>query len=103
MTRRVAAAGVVFLLLLAAGCASGSGSNKDRGFKTLEATVVDRERDTSYTGAPLYYLVFEAKEGEATARYRFEVTLAQWNRFVEGSHVTLYIADNRLRDVRLIP
>ncbi len=102
MTRR-AAAGVALLVLLAAACASGGGTNKDRGFKSLEATVVDRERDTSYTGTQIYYLVFEAKEGDATARYRFEVTQAQWNRFLEGSHVQINIADNRLRDVRLIP
>ncbi|MEO8433072.1 MAG: hypothetical protein ABI592_16335 [Acidobacteriota bacterium] len=111
MTRRLAAAGLAFVVLFAVSCASGgaagsgsgSSAKKDRGFKTLEATVVDRERNTSYTGTAIYYLVFEAKEGDATARYRFEVSAGQWNRLVEGSHVQLSIADNRLRDVRLIP
>ncbi len=98
------AAALVALVLLSAACASSKDSS--RGFKSLEATVVDREheapgtRGASFAGTGNYYLVFEARDGDATVRYRFQVTLSQYNRYVEGSRVQLLIADNLLRDIR---
>jgi hypothetical protein len=100
------------LLLVAAavlaGCATGS---KDPfvGTKSLDATVVEREYDppgsggASYAGTGNYYLVFEGREGDATARYRFRVNRQQYIRFTEGSHVQLVIVDNNLRDIRPLP
>lgn len=93
---------------LALGCASGS---KDPfvGTKSLEATVVERQYDppgsggASYAGSGNYYLLFETREGDATAHYRFRVTQQQYIRFTEGTHVQLFIIDNNLRDIRRIP
>lgn len=101
--RRIAAA-LVAIVLLSTACASSKDSS--RGFKSLEATVVDREHEApgtggaSFAGTGNYYLVFEARDGDATVRYRFQVTLIQYNRYVEGSRVQLVIADNLLRDIR---
>lgn len=106
MTRRRALAAVLVLLTGAlAGCAS---SSKDpfAGTKSLEATVVERQYDppgsggASYAGSGNYYLVFEGKEGEATAHYRFRVSQQQYLRFQEGTHVQLIIVDNNLREIR---
>ncbi|HEU5249987.1 MAG TPA: hypothetical protein VFW15_08365 [Thermoanaerobaculia bacterium] len=88
-----------------AACAS---SSKDPflGSKSVDATVVERQYDppgtggASYAGTGNYYLVFEGKEGEATAHYRFRVTRQQYLRFGEGSHVQLVIVDGNLRDIR---
>jgi hypothetical protein len=89
------------------GCAS---SSKDPflGTKSLEATVVERQYDppgsggASYAGTGNYYLVFEGREGEATAHYRFRVTQQQYMRFQEGSHVQIVIVDNNLKSIRLL-
>ena len=45
-------------------------------------------------------MVFETREGEATARYRFQVTRQQWFRFVEGSRVRITLNNNILQDIR---
>jgi hypothetical protein len=103
--RRPIAALLPLVVLLLAGCAS---SSKDPflGAKSLEATVVERQYDppgsggASYAGTGNYYLVFEGREGEATARYRFRVTRQQYIRFQEGAHVQLVIVDGNLRDIR---
>ncbi|MEP6471764.1 MAG: hypothetical protein ABJC28_07075 [Acidobacteriota bacterium] len=98
-------------LLLAFAVAAGSGcasSSKDPfvGSKSLDATVVERQYDppgsggASYAGTGNYYLLFEAKEGDATSHYRFPVTQQQYNRFPEGSHVQLIVVDNNLRQIR---
>ena len=81
-----------------------SSAERDRGFKTIEATVVARQREAPATisGSPVYYLEFEAREGEASTHYRFEVNQTQYNRYQEGTHVQLIIGDNRLRDIRLV-
>jgi hypothetical protein len=102
--RTIAVFGAVMTAVLA-GCASGS---KDPfvGTKSLEATVVERQYDppgsggASYAGTGNYYLVFEGKEGDATAHYRFRVTHQQYLRFPEGSHVQIVVVDNNLRDIR---
>lgn len=92
-------------LLLAGGCAS-SPKKPGTGFRTLEATVVGREFDppgsggASYAGTGNYYLVFEAKDAEATATFKFQVTKIQYNRYPEGSRVQIVLADNELRDLR---
>lgn len=91
--------------VLAAGCASGS-KDPFLGTKSLEATVVERQYDppgsggASYAGTGNYYLVFEAREGEATAHYRFRVTQQQYNRYPEGTRVHIVVVDNNLRDIR---
>ncbi len=88
-----------------AACASGS-KDPFLGSKSVDATVVERQYDppgsggASYAGTGNYYLVFEGKEGEATAHYRFRVTHQQYVRFEEGSHVQLVIIDGNLRDIR---
>jgi hypothetical protein len=90
---------------LALGCASGS---KDPfvGTKSLEATVVERQYDppgsggASFAGTGNYYLVFEGREGDATAHYRFRVTQQQYMRFQEGTRVHLVVVDNNLREIR---
>lgn len=92
-------------LLFVAGCAS-SPKKPGTGFRTLEATVVGREFDApgsggaSYAGSGNYYLVFETKDGEATATFKFQVTKIQYNRYTEGTRVQIVLADNELRDVR---
>ncbi len=104
---RNVAAVLVAAALLAPACASSK--NPSRGFKTLEATVVEREREApgsgsaSFAGTGNYYLIFEARDGEATVRYRFQVTLAQYSRYVEGTRVQLLVADDRLREIRPLP
>lgn len=91
-----------------AGCAS-SKRDPNLGYKSLEATVVERQYDppgsggASYAGSGNYYLVFEAKEGDATSHYRFRVTQQQYIRFTEGTHVQLFLESNNLRDIRRIP
>ena len=107
MSRLRAPAIAALVVSVVAGCATGS---KDPfvGTKSLEATVVERQYDppgsggASYAGAGNYYLVFEAKEGDATSHYRFRVTQRQYIRYQEGSHVQLVIVDNNLRDIRPI-
>lgn len=87
------------------GCAS-SPKKPGTGFRSLEATVVSREFEppgsggASYAGSGNYYLVFEAKDADATATYRFQVTKSQYTRYTEGSHVQILLADNELREIR---
>jgi hypothetical protein len=110
VTRAAIAAAVLATALAGSVACSSTPSNpnssaaKDREFKTVEATVVNREqeRPATMSGNPVYYLEFEAREGDANTHYRFEVNQTQYNRYVEGSHVQLIIGDNRLRDIRLV-
>jgi hypothetical protein len=85
-------------------CASGSAQKKPDsggGFRVLDAVVVEREaRGGGYQGGMIYSMGFEARDGEATAHMQFEVTKDQYSRFQEGAHVKLYLADNRLRDIK---
>jgi len=106
---------VIGLTVALAHCASSakpnpaSGSGAGKGFRVLEAVVVDRSfappgsPGTTMGGSGAYYLEFEAQDGTATAHYRFEVTRVQYNRYVEGTHVQLVMADDRLREIRPIP
>lgn len=107
MNRRIlfAAASLLAVVAVVTSCAS-SPKKPGTGFRTLEATVVGRQYDppgaggASYAGSGNYYLVFETKDGEATATFRFQVTKIQYNRYPEGSRVQLVLADNELRDLR---
>lgn len=102
--RALVVAAAVFPALIASACAS----SKDPmlGHKALEATVVERRYDppgtngASYRGSGNYYLVFEAREGDATARYTFQVTQTQHQRFQEGANVRIIVVDGNLRDIR---
>ena len=103
-----ARAAAICLLLAGTFSTACASSSKDPfvGSKTLDATVVERQYDppgtggAGYSGIGNYYLLFEAREGDATAHYRFRVTQQQYNRFGEGSHVRLVVVDNNLRDIR---
>ena len=114
MKTKAASAAVLLLAVFAvsSGCSSApsnpnSSASRDRGFKSIEATVVNREKEMPGAGGgiqgnPIYYLEFEAREGEVNTHYRFEVNMTQFNRYVEGTHVQLIIGDNRLRYIRPI-
>jgi hypothetical protein len=89
--------------LLAAACASRGDSSV--GARTLEAVVVERSSapgsgGSNPSGAPNYYLVFETHEGQATARYRYEVTQQQWFRFPEGSRVRITLRNQILLGIQ---
>ena len=113
---KVRAVGLLLAIALAAvsGCssskpsASGTRSHAGKGFRTLEAVVVGRQYDppgspgTTMGGSGSYHLEFEAKDGEATAHYRFPVTRDQYNRYHEGDRVKLVLADEDLRDIRSV-
>lgn len=113
--RGITVLGVLTVLALAlSACASAkpnpaSGSEAGKGFRVLEAVVVDRgysppgSPGTTIAGAGAYFLEFEAQDGGATAHYRFEVTRIQYQRYVEGTHVQLVMADNQLREIRARP
>jgi hypothetical protein len=115
-TRRLAA--VLLLVLGAAGftaaCSSGSKSSAPKsapkkdsgaGARVMECVVVERgqgapSRTSSYSSGETYYLVFETKEGEATARYQYEVTRQQWFRYPEGSRVRVTLNNNILQNIQ---
>jgi hypothetical protein len=113
-TRRLA--GVFLLVLGAAGltaCSSGSKSaapksapKKDSGagVRVLECVVVERSQGVSApsrtSSGETYYLVFETKEGEATARYQYEVTRQQWFRYKEGDRVRVTLSNNILQNIQ---
>lgn len=109
--RRLARRALLVLPILAlVGCASGKPSHNPsqagKGFRVIEATVVERVYEppgsagTSLAGSGAWSLGFEAKDGEATVHYRFPVTRDQYNRYQEGDRVQLVMADDRLREIR---
>jgi hypothetical protein len=100
---RILAATVLGAGLLAAACASGGDASV--GTHTLEAVVVERSNApgsgaSNPAGSPNYYLVFETHEGQATARYRYEVTPQQWFRFPEGSRVKITLRNQILLNIQ---
>lgn len=103
----VAALALLALALGAAACSSTKDSSL--GVRVLDAVVVEREYEAPGTGSAGYrgsgnwYLVFEAREGEAIARYRYPVTRQQYFRYPEGTRVQLVLADNLLREIRPVP
>jgi hypothetical protein len=113
-TRRLSAA-VLVSGLLAGACASsstGAGSaapatKKDSGIgtRTLECVIEEKGTEnpsnaSGYRTGGNYYMVFEAREGQATSRYRLEVTRQQWQRFQEGQRVKITLNNNILVDIR---
>ncbi len=108
MRQKGIAAALLLVALSFTACSSTKGSSA-RGFRVLDAVVVERERETPGTGGAGYggsgnwYLVFEARDGEATARYRFPVTRQQYFRYPEGTRVQLVLADDLLREIRPAP
>ena len=100
---RPAAVFAVGLVLVAALVACSSAPKKaGTGFRTLDATVVSRDYEPPASAASngVYYLVFEARDGDATATYKFQVNKMQYTRYTEGSHVQIVLADNELRDIK---
>jgi hypothetical protein len=79
---------------------------KDTGIKVLKGVVVERERDapgeggSTFQGTGSYYLIFEVRDGDATARYRYQVTYQQWFRYPEGSPVRITLQNNFLQDIK---
>lgn len=107
----------LLVVSLAAGCSStpkntniGTPSAAERGSRVVDAVVVDRDfQARSGGGSPMtagsgtWYLAFEAREGEATVHYKFEVTRSQYQRFADGAHVQLVLSDDQLREIRPAP
>ncbi len=105
---------VRLLFVLAAGltgCATAT--NRDPGRRVLDAVVVGREFEPAsggaridsgsfgrYEGTGSWYLVFEARDGEATARYRLSVNQQQYMRFQEGTDVQITLVGYELRFLR---
>jgi hypothetical protein len=106
MTARGALLAVLFIASAGVAACASTAKNPFVGAKSVDATVVERQYDppgtggASYAGMGNYYLVFEGKEGEATAHYRFPVTRQQYIRFEDGAHVQLVIVDGNLKDIR---
>ncbi len=100
--RRLSAA-VLVTCLLVASCATSKDSGL--GTRTLECVIEEKGQEgpssaSGYRGAGSYYMVFEAREGQATSRYRLEVTRQQWQRFQEGQRVKITLNNNMLVDIR---
>jgi hypothetical protein len=101
------AAAATFFLLLSGACAS-SAKKPDSGLGTrvLECVVSEHEHDSSgssasaYRGTGSYYIVFEAREGQATSRYRLEVTRQQYQRFQDGDRVKITLNNNILTNIQ---
>lgn len=98
------------LAVFVAACASGGKKDSGLGVRTLDCTVVERMQTApgssgtsrSYATTGDYTMVFETKEGDATARYTFQVNRTQWFRFPEGSRVRITLNNNILTDIRSI-
>ena len=106
---------IVILAAGLAGCATAT--NPAPGERVLDAIVIAREyepatgrisswsvgdRDRSeITGS--WYLVFEARDGEATAHYRLPVTQHQYMLFQEGADVQITLVGYDLRALRRRP
>jgi hypothetical protein len=114
MSRKTIALALLSSHVLLAACASQSGGagkaptakskSEGTGSKVLSGVVVEREREapeaSSFSGTGTYYLIFEVRDGDATARYRYQVTYQQWFRYPEGSPVRITLRNNFLQDIR---
>jgi len=104
----VIARGAIALLAAASAACAGS-KDPYLGVRSLDATVIERRYDppgsggASYRGSGNYYLIFEAQEGQATARYTYQVTQQQYIRFQEGTRVQIILVDNNLKEIRRLP
>ena len=96
--RGLSAAVLLLLAVAAAACSTGgaakSNSRMGKGF------LPPGSPGTTMSGNGSWILEFEARDGEATAHYRFEVTRDQYNRYQEGARVQLILSDERLREIR---
>jgi len=105
---------VRLLIFLAAGlngCATVA--VRDPGQRVLDAVVVEREYEPA-SGARIdsgsfgswnermgsWYLVFEARDGEATVRYRLAVNQQQYMQFQQGTDVQITLVGYELRFLR---
>ena len=109
------AVGLLFILAAAlSGCATAAGP--DPGQRVLDAVVVAREYEPAtgphtdfwgsgnrYDGTGSWYLVFEARDGDAAARYRLPVTREQYMRFQEGADVRITLVGYDLRALHRRP
>lgn len=103
--------GICVALLIAGALSAACATSKDPslGRRVLEAVVVGREHEepgegsASFRGTGNYYLVFEAREGEATARYRYLVSRQDYMRYLEGSRVQITLDGHDLRSIRPLP
>jgi hypothetical protein len=99
--RKTILAGTLMAVGVLAACASAHPKDPTLGLRTLDAVVIERQQVPSRSGgSDDYYMVFEAREGQATSRYHLEVTRTQWFRFAEGSHVRITLNNNILTDIR---
>jgi hypothetical protein len=104
----LSAAVLVSCLLVGACAASSTGAaKKDSGIgtRTLDCVIEEKGQESpssssGYRTGGNYYMVFEAREGQATSRYRLEVTRQQWQRFQEGQRVKITLNNNILVDIR---
>ncbi|MGH9317695.1 MAG: hypothetical protein ACRD1P_11395 [Thermoanaerobaculia bacterium] len=109
MRQRGIVAALVPLVLALGEAACSSTKDPSLGVRVLDAVVVEREYEAPGTGSADYrgsgnwYLLFEAREGQATARYRYQVTRQQYFHYPEGTRVQLVLADNLLREIRPAP
>lgn len=112
MSIRSAVRLLFFLAAGLTGCATVT--HRDPGQRVLDAVVVGREFEPASGGARIdsgsfgswnegtgsWYLVFEARDGEATARYRLSVNQQQYMRFQEGTDVQITLVGYELRFLR---
>ena len=107
MDRRLSVMVLISCLLVTACASSATSKDSGLGTRTLECVIEEKGQESpssasgyrSSTGGN-YYMVFEAREGHATSRYRLEVTRPQWQRFQEGQHVKITLNNNILVDIR---
>jgi len=108
---------VGFLFILTAGltgCATTTGPVP--GQRVLDAVVVAREFEPARgvrvdpwgaahgsEGTGSWYLVFEAHDGDATARYRLPVTQQEYMLFQEGTDAQITLVGYDLRSLRKQP
>ena len=110
MRRCMGISALLATAVLVAACASSGKKDPGLGVRTLDCTVVERMQSSpgssgtsrAYATTGDYTMVFETKEGEATARYTFQVNRTQWARFPEGSRVRITLNNNILTDIRPI-
>ena len=110
MDRRWISAAVLVSSLLAGACAASNSAapKKDTGIgtRTLDCVIEEKGQESPSSASGYrssggnYYMVFEAREGQATSRYRLEVTRQQWQRFQEGQRVKITLNNNILVDIR---
>ncbi len=109
MTTTTRIASVLFALLVASACASGSRrTDPGLGTRVLDCMVESHEHDSSGSGSAayrnsgtgLYYIVFEAREGQATSRYRLEVTRQQYQRYQDGDRVKITLNNDILVNIQ---